>query len=456
MQRERDYKAEIKRLEVIMAKESTDGVASVQLARHDSLVNRSDSKRFEARLKRMSNSVDGTEPAPEDATGSLDKSVRLAKAAACYQTIGTSCTRFLLLLRPFLTPVVDALPRSTASYQDELISRVVARRDKELKRLESDQRCNLDVHNRSPDPAQQHRRRMGRPQPPSSAEIRRLTEPSHAPRQAANEMRLPQSEQKSSDSVVQSASAKSSTVEIPVLLRTAVDEPVSPLDHWGRGLGELRQPGNSLVKTSEVSSAVGDSKGNPQATLKLHESTETGDPQYRPSRRGRSYSFDIGDDKQLSLRRTSQYSAPKPSLQHESQPSASPPPQSPSGDGPSHERPPTDHSALGALGNETVDFGAKTRAVGVLDHSSPETAVPSIRSSKSASSVIWIGYTTARSDDADGFLESGCAQRSGAPRPDEYQGCPAGLGLSGGDNRPQVTLEPDASSRGIYSASMTS
>ena len=101
MQRERDYKAEIKRLEVIMAKESTDGVASVHLARHDSLVNRSDSKRFEARLKRMSNSVDGTEPAPEDATGSLDKSVHLAKVAGCYQTIGTSCTRFLATTAPF-------------------------------------------------------------------------------------------------------------------------------------------------------------------------------------------------------------------------------------------------------------------------------------------------------------------------------------------------------------------
>jgi hypothetical protein len=454
MQRERDYKAEIKRLEVIMAKESTDGVASVHLARHDSLVNRPDSKRFEARLKRMSSSVDGTEPAPEDATGSLDQSVRLAKVAGCYQTIGTSCTRFLPLLRPFLTPVVDAIPRSTASNQDELISRFVARRDKELKRLESDQRCSLDVHNCSPDPAQQHRRRMGRPQPPSGADIRRLTEPSHAQGQAASEMRLPQSEQESSDSVVQSTSAKSSCVEIPMLLRTAVDEPVSPADHRGRGPRKLRQPDDSLVKTSEVSSAVGDLEGHPQATLKLHESSATGYPQYRPSRRGRSYSFDIGDDEQLSLRRTSQDSAPKPPLQHKSQPKTSPPPQSPSGNDPSHERLPTDHSALGALGNKTVDSGANTRAVGVLDHSSPEIAVPSIRPSKSTSSVIWIGYTIARPDDPDGFWESGRAQRSGAPRPDEHQGCPAGLRLSGGDNIPQVTLEPGASSGGNYSASV--
>lgn len=56
IQREDGYKAEIRRLEVVLAKESKDGVASVALARHESLVDRSGAKRFQARLKRMSNS----------------------------------------------------------------------------------------------------------------------------------------------------------------------------------------------------------------------------------------------------------------------------------------------------------------------------------------------------------------------------------------------------------------
>jgi hypothetical protein len=47
------YKAEIKRLELALAQESKDGVASVALARHGSLVDRAGSKRFQARLKRI-------------------------------------------------------------------------------------------------------------------------------------------------------------------------------------------------------------------------------------------------------------------------------------------------------------------------------------------------------------------------------------------------------------------
>ncbi|KAK4195790.1 hypothetical protein QBC40DRAFT_132874, partial [Triangularia verruculosa] len=58
IQRENGYKAEIKRLELVLAKESKDGLASVALARHGSLVNRSETKRFQARLKRMSSSQD--------------------------------------------------------------------------------------------------------------------------------------------------------------------------------------------------------------------------------------------------------------------------------------------------------------------------------------------------------------------------------------------------------------
>ena len=58
IQREDGYKAEIKRLEVVLAKESKDGLASVTLARQDTLIDRSGSKRFQARLKRMSTSAD--------------------------------------------------------------------------------------------------------------------------------------------------------------------------------------------------------------------------------------------------------------------------------------------------------------------------------------------------------------------------------------------------------------
>ena len=61
IQREDGYKAEIRRLELVLAHESPDGVASVALARHGSLVDRSGTKRFQARLKRLSNSQgDGT------------------------------------------------------------------------------------------------------------------------------------------------------------------------------------------------------------------------------------------------------------------------------------------------------------------------------------------------------------------------------------------------------------
>ncbi|KAK4657965.1 hypothetical protein QC762_202590 [Podospora pseudocomata] len=58
IQRENGYKAEIKRLELVLAKESKNGVASVALARHGSLINRSGTKRFQARLKRLSSSQD--------------------------------------------------------------------------------------------------------------------------------------------------------------------------------------------------------------------------------------------------------------------------------------------------------------------------------------------------------------------------------------------------------------
>jgi hypothetical protein len=52
------YKAEIKRLELALAKESKDGVARVALARHGSLVDRAGSKRFQARLRRINKSAE--------------------------------------------------------------------------------------------------------------------------------------------------------------------------------------------------------------------------------------------------------------------------------------------------------------------------------------------------------------------------------------------------------------
>ena len=58
IKREKDYKAEIKRLELILARESSEGVASVALVRHESLVNRSDSRKFQAKVNRLSNSRD--------------------------------------------------------------------------------------------------------------------------------------------------------------------------------------------------------------------------------------------------------------------------------------------------------------------------------------------------------------------------------------------------------------
>ena len=55
IQREKDYKAEVKRLELTLAKESRDGMACVALTRQGSLVDRASSKRFQERLKRLSN-----------------------------------------------------------------------------------------------------------------------------------------------------------------------------------------------------------------------------------------------------------------------------------------------------------------------------------------------------------------------------------------------------------------
>ncbi|KAK3327660.1 hypothetical protein B0T19DRAFT_460861 [Cercophora scortea] len=113
MERETGYKAEIKRLEVVLAKESKDGVASVALARHGSLVDRSATKRFQARLKRLSNSQDGSND--EVATSKTAQKLDHSGGTACYKTIG-------------------AMPRALDSNLDVSISRLVEARERDERR----------------------------------------------------------------------------------------------------------------------------------------------------------------------------------------------------------------------------------------------------------------------------------------------------------------------------------
>jgi hypothetical protein len=67
MQQEATYKAEIKRLELIIAKTSREGMATVALARSGTLVDRRRARGFVARLQRMSNSHE-TSDLGDDAT----------------------------------------------------------------------------------------------------------------------------------------------------------------------------------------------------------------------------------------------------------------------------------------------------------------------------------------------------------------------------------------------------
>ncbi|KAK0670867.1 hypothetical protein QBC41DRAFT_387714 [Cercophora samala] len=110
IQRENGYKAEIKRLELVLAKESKDGVASVALARHGSLINRSGTKKFQARLKRLSSSqdVDNTREPYADPEPSL---VEIKEARLRYETIGD-------------------IPRDVNLQRDVLLSRLVEKQAK--------------------------------------------------------------------------------------------------------------------------------------------------------------------------------------------------------------------------------------------------------------------------------------------------------------------------------------
>ncbi|KAK0728237.1 hypothetical protein B0T26DRAFT_164672 [Lasiosphaeria miniovina] len=85
MRREGEYKAEIKRLELTLAKESKDGVLSVALARQESVVDRSESKRFQARLKRMSISQ---EHDSDDENMEKPRPAGPLEAVTCYTRIG--------------------------------------------------------------------------------------------------------------------------------------------------------------------------------------------------------------------------------------------------------------------------------------------------------------------------------------------------------------------------------
>ncbi|KAK0735596.1 hypothetical protein B0T21DRAFT_393602 [Apiosordaria backusii] len=111
IQRENGYKAEIKRLELVLAKESKDGLASVALARHGSLVNRSGTKRFQARLKRMSSSQD-VDHTKEASIGVESDVVEINEAKPRYETIGD-------------------IPRDINPHSDVLMSRLVERQDRD-------------------------------------------------------------------------------------------------------------------------------------------------------------------------------------------------------------------------------------------------------------------------------------------------------------------------------------
>ncbi|KAM7195286.1 hypothetical protein V8F33_006794 [Rhypophila sp. PSN 637] len=102
--REDGYKAEIKRLELVLAKESKDGVASVAMARQTSLADRSGTKRFQARLKRMSGSHQ--EGIKEQPLAEEEETTSVAPTSSCFPTLGE-------------------MPRRIDTSQDVLASRMI-------------------------------------------------------------------------------------------------------------------------------------------------------------------------------------------------------------------------------------------------------------------------------------------------------------------------------------------
>jgi hypothetical protein len=64
IQKETDYKAEIRRLEKLLARESVDGMQAVALARGDSVVDRNDARRFATAVRRVSQCEFGEDDSP--------------------------------------------------------------------------------------------------------------------------------------------------------------------------------------------------------------------------------------------------------------------------------------------------------------------------------------------------------------------------------------------------------
>lgn len=108
IQREDGYKAEIKRLEVVLAKESKDGLASVTLARQHTLIDRSASKRFQARLKRMSITPD-RDRAGE---GDYDNGIKVVEEHLGYEVNG----------------IIDVSLRNTPMDNDVYVSQLIKKR----------------------------------------------------------------------------------------------------------------------------------------------------------------------------------------------------------------------------------------------------------------------------------------------------------------------------------------
>ena len=112
IQRENNYKAEIKRLELVLAKESKDGVASVAVARSSSLVDRLGTKRFQARLRRMSGS--NQEGMDDETVKEEPESLDAPRTTTYYRTLAD-------------------IPQCFDADKDAQMSRVVEKREKEDK-----------------------------------------------------------------------------------------------------------------------------------------------------------------------------------------------------------------------------------------------------------------------------------------------------------------------------------
>ncbi|AEO56144.1 hypothetical protein MYCTH_2300715 [Thermothelomyces thermophilus ATCC 42464] len=123
------YKAEVKRLELALAKESKDGVASVALARHGSLVDRVGSKRFHARLERLNGLHDQDTTGEEHAPHAGTQPVGLAEETTSYRTLSTYEYVQTVVLETKWTR--GSIPRILDSQNDVTLSRILEQRELE-------------------------------------------------------------------------------------------------------------------------------------------------------------------------------------------------------------------------------------------------------------------------------------------------------------------------------------